>query len=109
MFTKRQIIYLFIVVSIQLIVLSRICFSKSIGKQIDNNIVKQTKVDENNWFNRLIINLLSYALVLIPSALLVFLVKNQFCLKSGIDSIKSQSNASFNVQTIDPYFCQHFS
>ncbi|CAG2179846.1 unnamed protein product [Oppiella nova] len=41
---------------------------------------------EDNWFGRLAINLLSYSVILIPSALIVFMVKNRLCVQSVSDN-----------------------
>jgi hypothetical protein len=82
MFIKRFHL-LFILLLFQLLIK---CFSKPIETNvinINNNVIN-TQLEDNNWLKRLIINFLGYGLVLIPIALIVFLVKNDLCLKSGI-------------------------
>ncbi|XP_054157749.1 adenosine 3'-phospho 5'-phosphosulfate transporter 1-like [Oppia nitens] len=46
----------------------------------------QTLVDDNYWFIQLATNLLSYSLILLPSALLVYLVNNGLCHRSVSDN-----------------------
>jgi hypothetical protein len=81
MFTKRFL--LFILLLFQLLIK---CFSKPIETSvvsINNNVIN-TQLEDDNWFIRLITNLLGYGLVLVPIALIIFLVKNDLCFKSGI-------------------------
>jgi hypothetical protein len=80
---KKQ--FRLLVISILFLLLIK-CSSKPIEKnkiKIDNNVIID-KLEENNWFKRLLINVLGYGFVLIPIALIVLLVKNDLCLKTGI-------------------------
>jgi hypothetical protein len=82
MFKKQFRIF---VISILFILLIK-CSSKPIETnkiKIDNNVVID-KLEENDWFKRLFINVLGYGFVLIPIALIVFLVKKDLCLKTSI-------------------------
>ena len=81
MFTKRFILLINLILFLLLIE----CLSKPIDTNaINYQYVNNRKIEDNNWFINLIINLLGYSLILFPSALIVFLVKNDLCLKSGI-------------------------
>jgi hypothetical protein len=51
---------------------------------VDKQLIRA--LAEDNWFTRLAINLLSYSVILIPSALIVFMVKHRLCVQSGMAS-----------------------
>jgi len=79
MFTKRSLL----LTNLILFELLIYCSSKPV--ETNNNVINNNQpIDDDNWFNRLIINLLGYGLILFPAGLIVYLVKNDLCVKSGI-------------------------
>lgn len=81
MFTTKAFILLINIILFELLIK---CLSKPIETNEINNNVVNNQLDDNNWLSRLVSNLLGYGLILFPTLLIVFLVKNDLCIKSGI-------------------------